>query len=1060
MSLIHDILALRRGPRDPQPDPGFARQKNRTVLKAALEGLTTPFKNYVNYAAFPDRIPQTAENEPHDKVLRRAVHYTNAQLGIQGLVRGDFDKEMNDRLARNAIYALCEKGVMDYFGTAEWEIVNEKGDQQTRAMKALRRPNPHQTLPMVLKETVRDTTRYDAGVMVNSLTADGYLGELRSFHGPDFWIEVDRDWTGLDGIGSQYYGPWSHGMVKRYWQHSRPGIYIPFEPKEICYMMLYPKTDSMYGTDFLSRVRWPLEYLIDSTKSAGMTFANGLAPGAIWKHPDYTSIEELAERELDIELNHLGSENFGGILHLIGNESIESFTPTLHDLEWIEGQKFFTDIVLAMFGFSSSEFFQGDMNRATAYIGRNITKSRMLYPLQIHFQNMLTAKVLPLMEGWEDDWEFKFCDTVDLDDELKRAQINQTRASTASSYAMLGLSIESALELAEVDDDLRTAVQEDLDALKNQEGTWTDGLPTELPPDQAEQYYGDAGGEDYEGTAVDGDDAENQEDEEDVQKADRVYLNQGEEPPKGIQVKVGPRGGRYYTSETGRQEAPAPTKGEDPARNPDLADDHFMVRRDGVTWRTSRTGLAAYDEELQAGAYRYTPRLTWMDAEAFLDYQVKQFGLRTHVKDGLTPRERFDRLVDDEKVQAIREAVQSGRTLPAFFLEFDPEGNLVDEQEGRHRILALIDMGVKHVPVWLFRQKATPGHKTPGDPPLPVEGEEEIAGEDPDVQKARVYLHPGEKPPAGVRVQRGPRGGQYYEARAIGAGQQSLPAGSSKPLTPPERPWEKEMPDPIPWKDGGREEFIRALEGGKIDGLEAFAEYEGMALGPGLKASLIPGGRPIQIDPENVLGRVKGGRLRIMPWYAYKEWARNEYNYRPLPPISREVDRVITQRGSLDWNPDHEVGTVFTRDGEEVYRKRGDKHSISFTKEELIHFEGNVFTHTHPSGGPFSEADLEFASHVELTEIRAAGDRWEFILQPPEDTGRFTEKLFASKIRPALASTNKELYDLFWGKINNNEISVDEAGSQHQHLLWERVAKATGIRYTRRPRDAEEGERS
>ncbi|MFA7121671.1 MAG: phage portal protein, partial [Bacilli bacterium] len=554
MSILHDLLALGRGrPRDPDPDPGFVRRKNRTVLKAALQGLTTPFKNYVNYAAFPDRIPQTADAEPHDQVIRRAVHYVNAQLGIQGLVRTDFDRELNDRLARNAIYALCERATIDYFGTAEWDVTNEKGDSQKGAVKWLRRPNPHQTMNMVLKEAVRDTIRYDAGVIVSSLRADGHLGELRAFHGPDFWIEVDRDWTALDGIGSQYYGPWSHGLVKRYWQHSRPGIYIPFEPEEITYLQLYPRTDSMYGTDFLSRVRWQLEYLIDSTKSAGMTYANGIAPGAIWKHPDYTSIEELAERELDIELNHLGPENFGGIIHLIGNESIESYSPTLHDMEWIEGQRFFTEIVLAMFGFSSSEFFQGDVNRATAYIGRNITKSRMLYPLQIHFQNMITAKILPLMEGWEDDWEFKFLDTVDLDDELKRAQINQTKASTASTYAMLGLSVEAALDLAEVDDDLRTAVKEELDDLKDQEGNWTDGIPDALPPEEAEQYYGDAGGEDYQGTAVDGDDAENREDDEDVQKAGRVYLRPGEKPPKGVQVKTGPRGGKFY-------EATAPSR--------------------------------------------------------------------------------------------------------------------------------------------------------------------------------------------------------------------------------------------------------------------------------------------------------------------------------------------------------------------------------------------------------------------------------------------------------------------------------------------------------------------
>lgn len=835
MSILHDLLALGRGrPRDPDPDPGFVRRKNRTVLKAALQGLTTPFKNYVNYAAFPDRIPQTADAEPHDQVIRRAVHYVNAQLGIQGLVRTDFDRELNDRLARNAIYALCERATIDYFGTAEWDVTNEKGDSQKGAVKWLRRPNPHQTMNMVLKEAVRDTIRYDAGVIVSSLRADGHLGELRAFHGPDFWIEVDRDWTALDGIGSQYYGPWSHGLVKRYWQHSRPGIYIPFEPEEITYLQLYPRTDSMYGTDFLSRVRWQLEYLIDSTKSAGMTYANGIAPGAIWKHPDYTSIEELAERELDIELNHLGPENFGGIIHLIGNESIESYSPTLHDMEWIEGQRFFTEIVLAMFGFSSSEFFQGDVNRATAYIGRNITKSRMLYPLQIHFQNMITAKILPLMEGWEDDWEFKFLDTVDLDDELKRAQINQTKASTASTYAMLGLSVEAALDLAEVDDDLRTAVKEELDDLKDQEGNWTDGIPDALPPEEAEQYYGDAGGEDYQGTAVDGDDAENQEDEEDVQKA-RIYLHQGEEPPKGVQVKTGPRGGKFY-------EATAPSR---------------------------------------------------------------------------------------------------------------------------------------------------PSHMGPAPTPRPA-GDEDV------------------------------------------------------PL------WEKDTPDPIPWKKGEQEKFLGYLRNNSLDRLEDFAEYEGMAVGPGLEIS-VPGIGPMKINPEHVLGRVKGGPLRIMPWNVYRDHKIQENDRRPRPPYTQEVDMKINNQGSLDWTPGYEVGTVFSRKGEVIYRKRGGAHSIEFTKDEVKLFPGNIFTHTHPSGNAFSTEDFRFACLVGLTEIRAIGPEWEYIMRPPEGEGIFTPRMWYHS-KNQIVDLDEQIHELFWLRINAGELSPEEAEKTHHHTVWTRIAEATGIRYLRRPR--------
>ncbi len=90
-------------------------------------------------------------------------------------------------------------------------------------------------------------------------------------------------------------------------------------------------------------------------------------------------------------------------------------------------------------------------------------------------------------------------------------------------------------------------------------------------------------------------------------------------------------------------------------------------------------------------------------------------------------------------------------------------------------------------------------------------------GSDDDVRKAeRVYLEPGEKPPAGVQVKTGPRGGRYYisgggrpgGSRAEGdrAGG-DRPGGSSRqedrltPLKAPPPPTPPPHPEGIPWLD-------------------------------------------------------------------------------------------------------------------------------------------------------------------------------------------------------------------------------------------------------------------
>lgn len=579
-----------------------AERTRRIIRKAAAQGRRGPAAQNP-WTTGPE---EDSTRSTRDESIIRAIHSLNSRYGIMGLPRENFSMQENDRLADNAVFSVAEKATLDYFGPAEYEVKDDKGKEVGTAMDFLMEPNPQQTLNDIILETIPDTLRYDQAIWVKGLNAWDQLLELKAYKGPEFWIEIDREWRDVEGeYGAQYVGPWSRGYVRRYWQHSRPGIYVPFLPKEICHFKLYPRSDSVYGTDFLARLKWLLEYLRSSTKAAGMTFENGVAPGAIWKHPQYMSIEQLEEREIEVEIENKGADAFGGILHLIGDESIESFTPTLLDMQWLEGQRYVSEIVWAMFGFTSSEFTSGDVNRATAYINRNITKSRMLYRLQRSFENMLNRRVLPLLPGYQKGWKFEFLDAVDLDDELKRAQITGQKIQNAQAATTMGISVESALQLAEVDDDLRTAIVEDLQNL-SQDEAWDRGLPAALSPEEAEQYYGNQPApdvEDYQGTPdADLEELTDHEDRPGLQKAGgtivtlqgevlkvyeaetiekaetvlevldsmaaempagleilagpgilkaRKYLGPGQEAPAGVEVRTGPKGGQYYET-TGR----------------------------------------------------------------------------------------------------------------------------------------------------------------------------------------------------------------------------------------------------------------------------------------------------------------------------------------------------------------------------------------------------------------------------------------------------------------------------------------------------------------------------
>lgn len=412
--------------------------------------------------------------------IRRAIHTISNYYNTLGVYRDDFDKNKNDKLARNAYYVLCEKAIQDYLGSATYKVVDKDGQPVEAAMDFLDMPNPQDDFGTLMKMAVRDLVRYDAGVWVKTFNAGGYLVEMKSYLGTEFWKEQDRvamivnmpfsSVVNYDRSSSTYAthwqpaysGWWSHGYVQRYWQRSRTGVYIPFQPEEICYFMMYPRSDGIYGTDFIKYLTYQLQYLIDSTKAAGKTFENGLVPSVVWMHDNVKNIQQLEQRIREVRASNQGPNRFGSILHTVSGEKVETLAQTLLNMQWLEGQKFIAQLIWAMWGFSPAEFVGEGENRATAYVKRNITKSRLLYPLMDHIEKKMNREVLPYLKGYKKGWKFLFLRDVDLDDDQKISQTSSTRASTVSQWIAMGFTAGQAMRLSGMGDELATMDEQSL----------------------------------------------------------------------------------------------------------------------------------------------------------------------------------------------------------------------------------------------------------------------------------------------------------------------------------------------------------------------------------------------------------------------------------------------------------------------------------------------------------------------------------------------------------------------------------------------------------------------
>ena len=551
-----------------------------------------------------------------DEEFRRAINSISTAWNSLGVYRSDFIKADNDKMARNAYIAMVEKAFLDYIGSVNWDVIDRlNGDRIDSAYDFMCEPNPQNSFRDVFVPSIRDLFRYDAGAIIKTFNRRKELIELKSYLGTEFWIEMDRvpqlisvptndnigiratEFTSEKTPGKEVLmqGWWSRGFTWRYWQRSQTGVYIPYTPSEVCYLALYKRSDDIYGTDYIKFLKYWIQYLIDSTVAAGKTFQNGMIPSLILNHPNIYDINQIQQRLTQLRFENQGPTRTGTVMHLVNGETASSLAQHLHDMEWVEGQKFVAQLVWGYFGFPSDEFIGGDVNRAVAYVHRNVTKSRLLKPMMKYLEDKINREILPFLKGYKKTWEFRFIQEMELDDKQKVAQTGAIRMSSFISglgpsfpglparYSQK-LANDEALskdELAEVDDLIAEAKESMM--MQGMSGD----VETDPLGDQEQGRYGQ-GSEMYQPTKISdyGQGGENTEqrmgnkeeveyrkaslnyDSEYLYKAgdvfykaglkyeiisannefakSRVYIKPGQEAPEGRTIRQGDRGRSYY----------------------------------------------------------------------------------------------------------------------------------------------------------------------------------------------------------------------------------------------------------------------------------------------------------------------------------------------------------------------------------------------------------------------------------------------------------------------------------------------------------------------------------
>ena len=150
---------------------------------------------------------------------------------------------------------------------------------------------------------------------------------------------------------------------------------------------------------------------------------------------------------------------------------------------------------------------------------------------------------------------------------------------------------------------------------------------------------------------------------------------------------------------------------------PELGGMERIVHDGPVTWNIGQTGMPFADTSIfdYTNSHRhYDAEFEWMPLEEFKQarYRVYEKFFPWPVEEAYRHNARFlsyseywKETFTQLKVDHLIELLSKGTVFDAFAIELDKDGEIMDYQEGRHRALALQQMGIQKVPVWIMHKR-------------------------------------------------------------------------------------------------------------------------------------------------------------------------------------------------------------------------------------------------------------------------------------------------------------------------------------------------------------------
>lgn len=448
-----------------------------------------------------------------------------------------FPREVNPlqlrQLANNPYIFSVIKAIQDEVASVPWEIklreeyIQDGTEPDETARKQIvnffNNPNGnYESFESITRSWVRDICVLDSGVGVKVFDKKGDFSQLFARDGGTFLLNPDiygyigdRDdfvipptqfvlTNGLQGLGtsqeqSNGYGTdkenldYLHDKFKSaeydqmyqnqaaYFQYgwtagARP---VPFGKREIMFIKMNPRTDSIYGKSPLEVLYDQILTLIYGSEYNLDFYLNNNIPNGFLTFKGASQPQADAYR-VRLENQFMENDEFGNFKKKHFKVPITSYetqwTPmqmSSKEMEVIAQQQWFTKLVWACFGMTAAEMgFTEDSNQATDVNQSDVSKRRAIKPFLSILKYAINNQLMP--EFGHPEFEFNFVD-YDINEDIKKhalweAQIRMgVRSSKQIATEELGIG-EEEFEEAEQEKMEKAQAQADIESGEGEDG--------------------------------------------------------------------------------------------------------------------------------------------------------------------------------------------------------------------------------------------------------------------------------------------------------------------------------------------------------------------------------------------------------------------------------------------------------------------------------------------------------------------------------------------------------------------------------------------------------------